>query len=85
MTASHVSGFIDDLRLQQVAAMALQAGFVDGAALSVETPDSAYTGFYRGFIAEGHHADLGYLTRAERESLRSIYAEAETLLLFLYP
>jgi len=65
--------------------MARQEGFVDGAVLPVERPDSEYTAFYRHFIAEGRHADLNYLARPEKENLRSIFAETETLLVFLYP
>ncbi len=78
-------GSIDDIRLRQVAQLALQAGFTDGAALPVENPDAAYIGFYRRLIAAGSHADLHYLARPERENLRSICAGAETLLVFLYP
>lgn len=80
-----MSGAIDGLRLEQLAQLAQLEGFVDGAAMPVGNPDSAYDAFYRGFIAEGSHADLGYLARPERDNLRSIYAESETLLVFLYP
>lgn len=80
-----MSTTINSQLLQHLAQSAQQQGFTDGAAISVTGPGDDFINFYQQYLHAGLNADLNYLTRPERRNLLSIFPQAQTLILFLYP
>lgn len=73
------------IALEKIASAARAVGFHRTAALRVGDIEDEYQKFYQGYLARGLAADLKYLSRPERFTLTSIFPEAQTLILFLYP
>lgn len=71
--------------LVQIRDTARDLGFSRVAALTVEPVATEFQAFYDDYLRRNLSADLTYLKRPERFDLRSIFPDARTLLVFLYP